>query len=981
MENLRHDKNIALIASAGTGKTFNLSLRYVSLLLKGEQMEQILCLTFTVKATAEMQEKIITLLKTLAEGDRKNCAEERRILKEHLKLDDDALEKRASQTRDRVLKNFSKMRIRTLDSFINQIISRFPFEADIRPGFTVIMDAEKKDLDARAFAAANLRFSQMYQDLLRNIADIMETSPYNLMDSITGQTGVFENQLISMNVLEAKYKTDAGGFKDLTDKLKNVKHLCLSYARAFGSSLLLGKLNGNQAKQAKSFSEAESIDKIASTTLFQNNDPSTGYFKTYPYQETQTALYFEIHNKIIEYLNLKGELYTRLAVTLYSMFFEEADALKKKLNRLAFSDITVKAYKMLVEEKLSEKKDYLYFRLDGRILHILIDEFQDTSLTQWKILEPLVEQALAGIGQQEAIKSFFYVGDPKQTLYRFRGGESRLFDTVTEDFEEFITQQELGKNFRSDKAVISLVNTLFSALRDETFRFTNQTGNSKSDGYAEIRTIEKDENEDYALQSVGSLISRGFRLSDIAILVETNAKAAGYEELLMKNGIPARSESSGTLRITAPFRAVEALFSYIIFRDSLDLFAFHMYKPSESAAEALMSAGFSEKAASALDSFAESVKGQSSYSVFRSMVNCFFLAERFENDPNFAKVCGIAAKAEATGNIYTYLEHLRKLADSEKALSSSLSEAVTVMTIHKSKGLQFKAVVLPDLNIKTAPAANHLRYIFYSENDSMAADSILYNHGAKFLSIMPADYREAFALEQKAFYHDKVNLLYVAMTRAEKEMYIAVNPEPSANTVEKVICDNLSELPISFGVQTALPAAGKQEHLARPERKYEPLELTEPVITEESDDYIGEIFGQALHEGMFLINHEPETLKAHLFNRYGAYLCGADIDRVTAYLTMLVGNALFKEITENASVFKERGFMVEDGYKQIDFYAVKSDAVFCLDFKTGRIEEKMMDAYTEQIDGYAEILEQVYALPVIKYLVSFADNKLNWIRV
>lgn len=983
MKNLDNKSNIALVASAGTGKTFNLSLRYINLLLSGAQMEQILCLTFTVKATAEMQERIIQVLNALADGNRADFKGERQILREHNSLTDEELEKRARPVRDYVLKNFSQMRIRTIDSFINRIISQFPFEANVRPGFSIIQDKEKEELEAEAFFSTYNLFSADMGDMLKKAARALEQTPKSLMDEIRKQQSNFENQLIGLPELAEKYKTDADFFADLTNRLNHHRKQAVEASIKFGTELLESKLNGNQKKQAEGLAVSGNLKKITDTTLYCNCDPVSGYFKSFDYNEQQLKAYYEVIENTGKFLEAKGEMLVRLAVKFYTMFFTEVERIKRVRNVLTFSDITMKAYSMLVENNIAEDTEYLYFRLDGRILHILIDEFQDTSLAQWKILEPLVQQALAGVGQQDAVKSFFYVGDPKQTLYRFRGGESRLFDTVTESYSDFINEQKLDVNYRSAKAVMDFANVLFDRFKDETFKYSEQTGHSEESGRVSVEIIEKDTNQEYMLKCVEDLMKRGFRASDIAVLTETNSKADSCTEYLNENGIPARSETRQKLTDSAPFKIIMNIFNHIFYGDSLNAFAFHMTEPAVSTVEEAAKEGFCEKIQAELAEFAEEVNGLNGQAAFTRAVNEFFLAERFEGDANFKKLCDIAVSLPITANLPAFFEEFKRRAESENALSAGKSEAVTVMTIHKSKGLEFEAVIISDLEIRTKPDANSTRMIFYSESDSMLADSIIFNHGEKLNGFVSGSFAEAYEAEEKAVYHDRLNLLYVAVTRAKRELYIPIKETPSKNTLEQMIMGSI-EIPCSFGVPYTKSFTPKTEEKKRRTEKFEPRPIPEYPITEESADFYGEKFGTALHEAIFLgvDFNEAEAEETSRFSvmKHSPYLTDEEGEKIKNYLLLLYSDPLFRTITADAEIFRERSFFDGTGIKTVDFYSVTEDAVWCLDFKTGDIKPHMAE-YTEQINEYAGILSALYKKPVKKYLVNFVSGSLEWVEI
>ena len=983
MINLNSRKNVALIASAGTGKTFNLSLRYINLLLNGAKPEQILCLTFTVKATMEMQERIFQVLNAIADGNRADFKNERAMLCNENNFSDDELEEKVRPVRDYVLKNFSQMQIRTIDSFVNRIISQFPFEAKVRPGFNIIQDKEKEELEAQAFLEAYNLFSSELKGVLSSAATAFGQTPKSLIEEIKAQQGSFENQLVNLPELSKKYKSEKEDLNLLIETITNSEFLAKESVKKFGNLLLASTLNGHQKNQANSFLKELSITKIMDTALFAECNPYHGHFKNFNYTDEQSKTYDTIAHHIQNYLSAKGELLVKLAVRYFTLFFDQVERLKRAKNVLSFADITMKAYEMLVENKIAEDTDYLYFRLDGRILHILVDEFQDTSLTQWQILEPLVEEALAGVGQQDKEKSFFYVGDPKQTLYRFRGGESRLFDTVTKKYLNYINEEKLSVNFRSSNAVVDFTNELFLRLTDETFKYTKQSGNSKEKGFVSINFIEKDTNDEYVLKCVQDLLKRGFRLSEIAVLTETNNKANKYTEYLNEHKVPARSETKLSLADTAPFKIITNIFNHILFKDTLSAFSFRMADPAVNSAEEAAKAGFIESINSELKCFEEAIEGKSAQAAFYCAVNTFFLAERFENDPNFKKLCDITSSIPTTHNLMMFMDIFRRKSEAIGAVSSGKSEAVTVMTIHKSKGLEFEAVVLSDLEIRFKPDARNTRMIFYSSTDEMLADRIIFNHGEKYYNFMDEAFKEAYMSEEKAFFHDRLNLLYVAVTRAKRELFIPVKEAPSKNTLEELLLST-SLTPKEYGSAHKKSFSSPVVVKRSKTEKFQPFPVPEYPITEETTDLHGEIFGSALHQAIALGNTyettETEDILDFVLIQNAPFLSEEDGLRIKKHLDYFYNDPFFKKITENAEVFKERGFFDDEGMKVIDFYSVSDNAVYCLDFKTGEIKNRR-EEYEEQIKNYGEILFNIYKRKVEKYIVNFVSGNISWIEV
>ena len=190
-------------------------------------------------------------------------------------------------------------------------------------------------------------------------------------------------------------------------------------------------------------------------------------------------------------------------------------------------------------------KEYLYFKSSSQIEHLLIDEFQDTSIIQWIILKPIVEEITAGENH-----SFFYVGDPNQAIYRFRGGESRLFNHIPNTFPGKIQSEYLTENHRSKEEIVSFVNNVFSSQPE----YKPMKSTQKEGGWVIVEDLgeykQKEGSEavqKHVVKIIKSLKKKGYEYSDIALLVRRNEAGVKLSEVLEEAGIPTRSESKASL--------------------------------------------------------------------------------------------------------------------------------------------------------------------------------------------------------------------------------------------------------------------------------------------------------------------------------------------------------------------------------------------------------------------------------------------------
>ena len=302
-------------------------------------------------------------------------------------------------------------------------------------------------------------------------------------------------------------------------------------------------------------------------------------------------------------------------------------------------------------------KKFLYFKIDSKFKHILLDEFQDTSTLQFLLLKPLIDEIFAGMGQSE-FKSFFYVGDTKQSLYRFRGGVEELFDKVAERYGVKIEQMDT--NYRSSRHVVEQVNRWFEPIMEGYVPQRNKEG--ASEGY--VKVLESEDLIADAVEKVKALLDLGINVNDIALLVSTNKDGQSLQEACERKGIDTLLKTSSSLKNVPKIAALVAMVSYLFYGEKID-------------AEALLL-----KVGKILDTM-----DLSWFSAFMSPLQVVDRLVRefgyFDNDLNILKLLEFAS---AFPDIPAFLEEFET---SSIAVASNSVHGAKIMTIHGSKGLEF----------------------------------------------------------------------------------------------------------------------------------------------------------------------------------------------------------------------------------------------------------------------------------------------------
>ncbi|MDR0453971.1 MAG: UvrD-helicase domain-containing protein [Deferribacteraceae bacterium] len=1058
--------NIALMASAGTGKTYNLALRVAAILmrdtpeynlydssgtevigaLKTYSHGKTLCLTFTRKATAEMQNRVHEFLSNIAAGVYNEESDQYRSLTQTLGITNaEEIRKKAENALKRIYNDSGLLQIRTIDSFTSMILRLFPFEANLRPDFRIINPSTEKSLKNQAFVDAfdNLSAPLLYNNLFSEYIAWTEEQPYKFTDRLDKQVEwIIERSVTLEDELRDAAGLTVNSIAELLKRAKNIDKLVVSALTELLNLIKSCKLEKNvSAVSLRRFPLINSISAGEKTVsaLFEDESAINYLSPSKIVSEKKSGLlpdeYKNIYTKLTGYVKDRVKLTERLDLDIalhIAVYVHNAlDRLKKTRGFMSYADLTRAVYLLMNQKNYQLDNDYLYFRLDGRLEHILIDEFQDTSDVQWSILRPLAEEAMAGLSQSDKVGSFFCVGDPKQTIYRFRGSNPGFFQSVIREYGSKLTKENLAVNYRSDRNIVDFVNTLFSDA-DEfigggeilKFEHNEQRARSDNDGYVSIRSAVGEnsaEIEKNRLETLGKLmlelISSGWSINDIAILVskkEDGVTAFKYLKNIMK--IDSRLGFAEFLISRPAFVIVEALVSYMYNRDTFSLFAFLLAEPSVVPQNTVQSENAFKRHKLILDKYLDKTQGESVYNRILNIGEHLSLNRRLGNDPDYKTLLGIIAQnLPDVANIPLFLTGIREAA-AETAASGVKTGGVKIMTIHGAKGLEFPAVILFDVNESFNINQNTTYFI-----DRPAGQTpVMRKRLAKKYSIhAPDDYTEAINREKILTRYEKVNQLYVATTRAKNALFIFVK-RSNRECTDSYILERFPDF-YDKGVLTPVSSAGYfhskpvlstepfltfcrnvllkplkyKDHPEKIQKEVSDALKNFPVSTPVSErvirhtnkilsdrtlsggygkePYSSRFYGIFIHEIIYQMeNFTPEALPPALkkaLNRYGGYIAPSAAQTAEISINLLLVNKKWKEITDGAAIFREKSVFYDGRLLVIDLYAVKNDRLTVIDFKTGDPESNRHDEYAGQVKMYADALSKQYGMASEGYLL------------
>ncbi|GAA9257261.1 RecB-like helicase [Helicobacter pylori] len=917
---------MALKASAGSGKTFALSVRFLALLFKGANPSEILTLTFTKKATAEMKERILDYLKILQKEnleDEKEKEKSQNILKEleeKYRLDPSFVQNSAQKIYQRFLN--AEIRISTIDAFFQSILRKFCWFVGLSANFEVNEDtkAHQQQLNTSFLSALD---NKQLEELSVFTTQCLSYDSYT-SDSILERLRFLKNKLYLFDPNKKEPAFDEKGFLDklrsLNRQIQSVETASDTAKKAIKCDDFRGFLNSSLTwlKKKGEYRDFKKIkDEIP--TLESECEEIENDLKRY-YEARESAL-FKKFPKFIQ-------LYDKATSKIQALDF---DAIKDKVHAL------LNGYEEMPAE-------FFYFRLDSKIAHILIDEFQDTSLNDYKILAPFIDEIKAGIGQAKWYRSVFFVGDVKQSIYGFRGSFSSLFESVSKDFYH----DNLEFNHRSSPLIINYVNTIFKkAYQNSPAAYLEQkypkasSNNHARDGYVKVSLV-ADERElllEQILQEAKNLLEHRIEPKDITLLCATNDDALEIKNYLQENlsAICPSTESSAKLSQFVESKIIKNALEYALAEEPYKPF----YKHS-----VLKLAGYLHDDAIALAGFNPKKESVASF-VWKVM-------ELFELYTECAQICLELAVGCEDAN-----EFLEKL--EAKEIASFKAEGTQIMTIHKSKGMQFPYVIVCERLGK--PKTNNSNQ-FLEEYSGTELLRLYYR--MKNREVVDKDYARALDKEEAAKDHEETNVYYVAFTRAELGLIVVAKDKDQKKdkkeSKNKGMREKLDLAPLEEGEITPVISSQKEPSSAsvviKPHAYGEQVQEIEeePSDYEKNNDQEAINFGIALHKGLeyqYAYNIPKKSVLEYLNYHHGFY--GLDYQALEESLELFENDAKIQALFKNLALKGEVAFLFEGVVSRIDVLLWdKGQNLYVLDYKSS---QNYQQSHKVQVSHYAAFLQ------------------------
>ncbi len=892
-------------ASAGAGKTFSLVVRYLSLLFMGEEAEKILALTFTNKAANEMQERIIETLMHFQERD------ERFEVARVTGIDIGTLLGLRRTVLEKFLKSDAK--VMTIDKFFAKILRKFSLHAGLMPTFSTFASQHEIKIMARFLTLANVKGKENELIALSTMASKRLSDIFSLLDELYGKRKEMQNQDFKRGDYIAVENAIMENFSSLQTMV-------------FASGMSDG---------AKKTMQCESVDEILSKSWVEKDTLEYWQYKKGYIADMDERLH-TIQMLIPSYMKAKESHFFHALLGLLDIYEEAKMMVAKEESELSFDDITNLVYSLLKERVDSE---FLYFRLDAKIAHVLLDEFQDTSVVQFDILKPIIDEIASGKGVNER-SSLFIVGDVKQSIYRFRGGTKELFYHVTDKYG--VTVDNLLTNYRSDVNVVHFVNAVFDK---KIKNYKPQLVREKAgDGYVEV--INSDEVLEGMSEKVLSLIAKGTNPDSIAVLTQTNRDGSAVESLLREAGIDVVTETTSLLINQKNIRALIEYLKYSYFNERI--YARNFFALLELEAGELKPCNVNSS-----DLADELLKVIETYRLFDGDLNLLLFLQLLSNYSDIEQFLFEYERLDAT------------------AAQADL-HGVRVLTVHKSKGLEFENVIVID---RLGRANADTSTIIY-QYEGIALQNI-YLRMQKRASF-DRGYAKALEDEERLSHEDAMHALYVAFTRAQNRLYIIQKSKESKFETLALEEQKWGEEKIE---QRAVRAKEVSQPLAYEARNYgQQSDIIKEENEEEKDQHAIE-FGLALHYTLemmagFDAGAIDEAVSVSM-NRYGAYLSEADFVSIQRRISHLVNDNKFKALSSGI-VTKERAISYKGELRYIDLLVQQEDGWVVMDYKSAKGHSEQ---YNKQVSFYKQAVAGITKEKVSGYLVYMLEEGCEIVSV
>ena len=1037
-------------ASAGSGKTYALVKEYLKIILvapKNDAYRHILAITFTNKAVHEMKSRIVGSLSEFAKDEPSSKAQD---LMQDLATDTELsiiqIKTKSQQIIKHIIHNYAAFDISTIDKFTHKVIRAFAHDLNLPMTFEVTLDTENLLVEAVdaiiAQAGEDETLTKLLIDFTMEKTD--DDKSWDISREIleTGRLVLNENNRNEITHFQDKSIAE---FVEIKMKLSEACTILEKESIVFAEEAL--SLIDKNGIDTKSFSAGHFPKHLLSIQEGKFNPKNKTYHEFDDIKINKTAKDRAIIETIIpDLLQLLDKVYkTFEKINFYKAFLKNItplSLLNTVSNELAKIQgeqnvLSISEFNAIIHREIqNQPAPFIYERLGERYRHFFIDEFQDTSEMQWQNLIPLIDNALSGQDDFGVKGTLMIVGDPKQSIYRWRGGKAEQFIELSKDQNPFNNPdkrlEHLNKNYRSYSQIIKFNNDFFKLLSNEFEHpdykdlyenHSHQKTNDKTGGYVNISFIPKvetaegdeealDKTDLYVLATLNTIqksVQQGFQYKDIVILTRKRSQGIAIANYLTEQGIPLLSSETLMIQNATEVRLIIHLLKYL--KNSSDL---------ESKANFLQYLAQNSQDKLPIHDFIAQGMALFQETDFENWLMSFDVSLSFQNIRKkslYEAVETIIAKflsppetsvlSKGVGNAYVqyfldivlerdirnqagisdFLSFWDKNAEKFSIPSPEGTNAVRIMTIHKSKGLEFPVVIFPFAEEDYNRKPKDKLWLNAEEQDFGLPKVLIDNSSA--VEGFGEEAAEVYNQKKQEELLDNINVLYVALTRAEEQLYMISNMNLSSkgevpknnmcsffiNYLENNGGFDKNKLEYEFGNATKLSVA--KQHVDT--SKTIPLvsEILNPknikiaqrealmwgTHQQEAIEY-----GNVIHEILSFVKTKNDVDLAITKSIENGLITYAQKETVFNTINEIVNHSELEIcFADGNEVLNEQAIIQKEGktIKPDRMVLTKNKEVLLLDYKTGNHNVK----YQQQLENYQTAIESMGYKVVKKALI------------
>jgi ATP-dependent exoDNAse (exonuclease V) beta subunit len=1042
-------------ASAGSGKTYTLVREYLKIILsspKNDAYRNILAITFTNKAVHEMKSRIVG---SLSEFTKDTPSAKAMDLMEDLSRETGLsiikIKTKSQNIIKHLIHNYAAFDISTIDKFTHKVIRAFAHDLNLPMTFEVTLDTENLLVEAVDAIIAQAGQDETLTKLLIDFTmektdddkswdvsrEILETGRLVLNENNRNEISHFHDTSIEefvaikkkMSVLCGDLEKENADYAlELLSLIEKNGIDLKSFSRGTFPNHLESIRDGKFNPRNKTFHEFDdiAINKTAKDrTLIENIIPELLQSLDKVYKNFEKRDFYKAFLKNITPLSLLNTVSNELA------------KIQSEQNILSISEFNA----IIHREIQNQPAPFIYERLGERYRHFFIDEFQDTSEMQWQNLIPLIDNALSGQDDLGNKGTLMIVGDPKQSIYRWRGGKAEQFIELSKDVNPFNNPDKLIKhldtNYRSYSEVIDFNNAFFKLISTE---FSNedykdlyenhsfQNSNSKKGGYVNISFLPIIEKSDFGdeediveksdlyvlatLNTIQNVLREGFEYRDIVILTRKRDQGIAIANYLTEQSIPLLSSETLMIQNATEVRLIVHLLKYL--NNSIDLEAkanfLHFLgntKEIEMPIHDFIAQGMAQRFENDFEKWLllfdvslsfEDIRKKSLYEAVEIIISKFVLPSEGNAYVQYFLDIVLERDIRNQAGIADFLSYWDKNAHKFSIPSPEGNNAVRIMTIHKSKGLEFPVVIMPFAEEDYSRKPKDKLWLDAEDADLGVPKALIDNSSA--VEGFGESASAVFNLKKQEELLDNINVLYVALTRAEEQLYVisqSLNEKKDGeypnnmasffikHLIHKGVYDS-EKLEYEFGDRKRLSISGEVLNLVK----------TIPVVSEVLNPKNIKI---AQRESLMWGTHQQEAISyGNIVHEILAFI--KDKSDVDLAVTKALENGLINfdqaekvlqtllEIVNHPelnicfdgknNILNEQTIVQKEGkiLKPDRIVLTQNKEAYLLDYKTGAINSK----YTQQIQEYQDAIEDL-GYKVLKRALVYIGTEIDVVNL